>query len=327
MVEHPKELHPTIDTQGFLHLEGTILWLDARTCKTDNSINFLSSAQSSRKTRCGQLITTEESAKLLGLSAKTSNVLACQYNRPFSIGRLTMELLPSGAMLGSASLYVETKSASLLYAPTIQDQKSRFSRALQSKPSDILILAATKPHRDTATPARRKEKERLLKDIRSLMNQNQFPNLFCNAHSTAQELTAFLSSEGIPIALERSIHRVSRIYETFGAQLGQYEARTRRSSKRQVWILPDSASREPHRCRPNLVVSGGECGEENSASYATYVLSETSDSSGIMEFIKRTNPRFLYFYGPYARHYVQRYQHCAKLVRALLPPNEAIPLF
>ena len=98
-----------------LHLKNSILWLDDL---SGPQLSFLSIAPDYiPRSIQAQLITTAETAKILDLQRKKYNPLICQYNRPFSIGRLRMELLPSGYSFGSASLFVETCQGSLLYAP------------------------------------------------------------------------------------------------------------------------------------------------------------------------------------------------------------------
>lgn len=85
------------------------------------------------KTQGPQVIATEETLKVYEAFHKRPNSLVCQYNRPFSIGRLKMELLPSGVVLGGASLYVEKDNTRFLYAPVVQTQKIDAVRQMQLK--------------------------------------------------------------------------------------------------------------------------------------------------------------------------------------------------
>ena len=136
---------PIRSTDDGIHLSNSILWFDSR---ANGQLSFVSSAQCPSKVQVPQIITTEETLKILAAQKnepQTHNALVCQYNRPFSIGRLRMELLPSGGILGGASLYVETEQGRLLYAPYLQTQKSGTVRQMQLKKAHTLILNAYHP--------------------------------------------------------------------------------------------------------------------------------------------------------------------------------------
>src|SRR5690349_6055959 len=80
-----------------LHLKSSILCLDAQ---IDGQLTFLSSASELMKAIGMRVIATEETTKILETFGLKTNSLICQYNRPFSLGKLSMELLPSGHCLG-----------------------------------------------------------------------------------------------------------------------------------------------------------------------------------------------------------------------------------
>src|SRR4051812_41501371 len=117
-------------TDDGLHLADSILWFDSQ---LSGDLSFLSSASSNYLPKVPQVIATEETIKILEACRKKPNALVCQYNRPFSIGRLKMELLPSGCVLGGASLYVETGNGRLLYAPQLQPNRIPTVRQMQLK--------------------------------------------------------------------------------------------------------------------------------------------------------------------------------------------------
>src|SRR5689334_3572085 len=117
-------------TEDGLHLSGSILWFDSQ---NSGELSFLSSASSSLQARVPQVIATEETVRILESQKRRPNALVCQYNRPFSVGRLKMELLPSGSILGGASLHVETDEGRLLYAPHLQLHRIPTVRQMQLK--------------------------------------------------------------------------------------------------------------------------------------------------------------------------------------------------
>ena len=143
-------------TEDGLHLADTILWFDAQ---ESGDLSFLSAASTATTPKVPQVIATAETVRILEAFRKKPNALVCQYNRPFSIGRLRMELLPSGALLGGASLYVETDAGRILYAPHLQPNRVPTVRQMQLKKAHTLILGAMHPDPSHAMPNRKKEKD------------------------------------------------------------------------------------------------------------------------------------------------------------------------
>ena len=153
-----------VSTEDGLHLKDSILWLDAY---STGQLSFLSVARESIKNLLPQVIATEETVKVLEAFRKKPNALVCQYNRPFSIGQLKMELLPSGHSFGGALLYLETGHQSLLYAPSLQTLKIPTHRQLQLKKAKTLILKAQTPDPlQSPSKTRNREKEATIRCIR-----------------------------------------------------------------------------------------------------------------------------------------------------------------
>lgn len=320
-------LKPSLSTDG-LHLLGSILWLDAFSCK---SLCFVSSVLSVQKVQAAQIIATEETAKLLGLAGKRLNILTCQYNRPFSVGRLNMELLPSGSVLGGATLYIESEGSTFLYAPDIQNQKSALVRKLQSKKASTLILKTCHPDPHSNFSARRKEKEQLIGDIKNFIASGTYPIIYCSHYVTAQEITALLAQNDIPVAVHPSIYKINKIYEIYGSHLGSYTAYNHRYHLNKVCIFPLISRRSsvPVNSPILRVVDPSKTETTDyfpSFSGRTYHISTTADGLGLQAFIQSVNPQHLYFVGPYAKIYAHELKNMAPCVNFLYPYGQN-PLF
>jgi len=320
------KLRPTEDG---LHLDGSILWFDSH---ANGDLSFLSSAALPYKSKVPQVITTEETVKILETKQKRPNALVCQYNRPFSIGRLRMELLPSGSVLGGASLYVETDKGRLLYAPCVQTQKIPTVRQLQLKKAQTLILGAFHPDPNSALPNRRKEKERLLMTIKSHLEAGRFPSVLCQPVAIAQELTQMLTEERIPVAVHNSIYRVNRVYETYGCPLGDYSLYDPRRTKHRVLLLPVHAQgrsklRNNLPDGPLLVVDDTikpfeEVGALGKTQMERFYLSATCDGRELREVISAVNPKEIYIFGPYAKRYCEELKSYAPQVTPLFSNDQ-----
>ena len=316
-------------TDDGLHLDGSILWFDSH---ANGRLSFLSSAQNSSHTKVPQVITTEETIKILETKRQKINALVCQYNRPFSIGRLKMELLPSGNILGGASLYVENGDYRILYAPHIQTNKSSIVRQMQLKKASTLVVGAFHQNPTKPLPNRKKEKERLVKRINSFLSEGEFPIVLCRAMGTAQEVTKVLADAQISLAVHSSIYRINRIYESYGANLGKYSHYSKHT-KNKVVILPlNSRGRAPIRTRfpDRPVIYVEETSEESSSPEAfhsnvaeRFFISTSSDGRDLREVIQAVNPKEVYVFGPYTKQYCEDFKNLSCDIKPLYSNGQA----
>lgn len=320
-------------TEDGLHLDGSILWLDG---KRSGQLSFLSSAAAAHTANASsQVIATEETMKLLETRKKKPAGLICQYNRPFSIGKLRMELLPSGSILGGASLYVETEQGRLLYAPTLQPEKTTLVRQMQLKKAQTLVLGAFHPEPASAMPSRRKEKERMLNAVKAEWEAGRCPVIFCPPIATAQEITQLLAEEGLPVCVHSGIYHANRIYETYGANLGKYSlyATKRRQKKITILPLPKSAARGIRHTIPDgpvfiveetLTPTNAPCAGAEVVD--RFFISTHADGRDIREIINAVSPKEVLFFGPYAKRYCEDLKHCNADVKPLYEES-APPIF
>jgi hypothetical protein len=122
-----------------VHLTGTPIWCDARRRR---DVCFVSSASRSPfilervptgragASRVGaghgQLIATPETLALIGAKGQ----LGVPVHRPFTLGTLRLELIPSGRGLGGAALHVDAGDHSVLYAGEIRKAGVRAADAV-----------------------------------------------------------------------------------------------------------------------------------------------------------------------------------------------------
>jgi hypothetical protein len=300
-------------TDDGLHIADSILWLDSH---LNGELSFLSSAAALAHTRVPQVIATEETVRILEAVKKKPTALVCQYNRPFSIGRLKMELLPSGSVLGGASLYVETEKGRILYAPCLQPHPIATVRKMQVKRANALILGAFHPDPHQSLPNRRKEKERLVLALKEQINSGKNAILLCDPISTAQEITKLLSENKLPISVHPTIFRVNKVYESCGSPLGPYSLLKKRRSGPRVILLPKSRRGEANYSARNqegtiFVIEDAlpQFRRDTSDAFATKVvdtfyLSTHCDGPELKAIIQLVAPKELYFFGPYAKRYV-----------------------
>ncbi len=315
-------------TDDGIQILGSILWLDA---KAKAGISFFSSAASIDQKPTGQIITTEETSKVLETLKRRPNALVCQYNRPFSIGRLKMELLPSGTMIGGASIYIENEKERILYAPHVQIQKIHTNRHIQLKKASTLLLGAYHPDPNLPPPNRKKEKERLLEFVSSEIKKGSWPTILCDPFTIAQEITHLFSENDISVSVHPVISRIHKIYETYGIKLGNFNTYSPRAKRQKVVILPkprrlksmpsNLISNHPLIVIESFVPSLNE--EEIYKDIAhNFKLNMASDGKELKEVIQSVDPKELCIFGPFAKKYAEEFKSICPKVEPLYLNNQ-----
>ncbi|HEY6040421.1 MAG TPA: hypothetical protein VIV58_39325, partial [Kofleriaceae bacterium] len=129
-----------------VHLTGTPIWCDARRRR---DVCFVSAADRVTAAEHGQLIATPITLALVAPKAgggAGAGHLAVPWRRPFTLGTLRLELLPSGRGLGAAALHVDSRGRTVLYAGPVRTTADR--DAAEVRTSDAVVVAAPfgEPH-------------------------------------------------------------------------------------------------------------------------------------------------------------------------------------
>lgn len=307
-----------------LALLGSILWLDSR---KSGDLSFVSSAATKVTSDGPQIITTEESLKIIETSHKAPKTLVCQYNRPVSIGRLKLELLPTGSALGGASLFIQWLGKRILYAPELQIEKIPIVRKLQLKKADILILGTKHSEPNLALPPRKREKMRLLKIVKNYLETGAYPMIFCEPTLVAPELIKLFSENKIPTAAHHSIHKIVKVYERYGNTLGSVHCYDPNTTQDKVAFLPISQNGRWNYLRKAIFDQPILYVEESYSPTAgvnalnevddRFVISRTCSGKDFKDIIQAVSPKEVFFFGPYAKRYVEEFKHSHPNIRPL----------
>jgi putative mRNA 3-end processing factor len=201
-----------------LHLSGTELWFDANR-KSD--LSFVSHAHADHIARHARVIATAATLRLMQHRlGKLHGALPVPYRRPFDLGRLVLELLPAGHVLGSAQLRVIREDGTrIVYTGDIN-----FTNALTAEPAeiadcDVLVIESTFGHPRYVFPPRAELFDRLAQWCSDHLARGVTPVLLCYALGKSQEAIKALSERGLRLCAHASIHAVCEIYRELGMPL------------------------------------------------------------------------------------------------------------
>ncbi len=122
-----------------VHIVGTPIWCDV---VREHEVSFLSGLAPlpwpRRGSKQARVICTAETAQFLRALDRlpSQDVLVSPFGRPILLGRLRLELLPSGRHPGAAQLLVEVKGKKILYAVGVRPE----SPLTQVRGCDALVL-------------------------------------------------------------------------------------------------------------------------------------------------------------------------------------------
>lgn len=314
-------------TEDGLRLNDSILSFDS--CHSQN-VSFISSALSPHAQVSSSIIASNETFAIYQAFRRKLRGLKCEFHKKIAVGQLSMELLPSGGVLGGASLYVEFPDFNLLYAPLLRSKRVLNFRSMQLRGADVLVLGAFNSLAPREALSRQEEVKRFIATIRRDVMGGRSPSVICPPVDLAPEMTVRLQSEGVGVTVHPTIARVNRVYERFGTVFSDYayekdaivrfyplsrylQAVNRIQDKSPIYLLKNSfqeskrSARFPFADRFLLSAHSTLC--EVKAKLADIVA-----------------PQKILVFGPYTKQYVEELSTIAGTVKPLFQNNQP-PLF
>ena len=218
-----------------IHLRGTSLWFDS---VKKSKFSFISNANIGKFTPSEKVIATPETLRLIEKRIRNSVALACPYNRPFTIGSVEAELLPSGYMPGAAQIEIKTAGRSILYTGDISLRRSLTAEPIRIKGCPMVILKCTNSSPKYEFPQAEDVMESILEFIGGALTSGSVPVLLAETPGMAEELVKRLGDAGQRVGVHRSILETVRIYEEFGIEFNGCEPFKPGMTEGRVLVFP-----------------------------------------------------------------------------------------
>ncbi|MBV8761959.1 MAG: hypothetical protein JO257_31990 [Deltaproteobacteria bacterium] len=175
-----------------VHLTGTPIWCDARRRR---DVCFVSSADRIGPGH-GQLIATPLTLSLIG----AKDQLGVPLRRPFTLGTLRLELIPSGRGVGAAALHVEAGERSVLYAGAIRTTAQPALEGADVRAADAVVVASPLAE-EVELPALPQAAEQLAAWVR----EHAASVIVVDTIVDGIEIIGWLRSLGIEVAATRAL--------------------------------------------------------------------------------------------------------------------------
>ncbi len=232
---------PPVTWRDGVHLTGTPIWCDARRRR---DVCFVSSADRVVRAGHGQLIGTPITIALL--AGRGDGHLAVPVRRPFTLGTLRLELIPSGRTFGAAALHVDTGMRTVLYAGAIRTVHP--SEGAEVRASDAVVVAAPigEPHH--VLPALDEAADRVTAWSRAQLAAAKQPVLVVDNALDGIEVAARLVAAGVAVAASKSLRDAA-------AALGDSAPALRAPGKEPAVIVRAEADRLKLASTPAVVTA------------------------------------------------------------------------
>jgi len=204
--------------RGSLHLTGSPLSFDARRkCE----LSFVSHAHSDHIARHERVIATKATLRFMEHRlGPIQSALPVPYHRPFELGRLNVELLPAGHVLGSAQIRITREDGHrIVYTGDISLDPSMTAEATQIAECDTLVIESTFGHPRFRFPDREAVYTEVANWATAHLQRGVRPILYAYSLGKGQEAIKQLTSRGLKLCAHGSIHDISMLYTELGTPI------------------------------------------------------------------------------------------------------------
>lgn len=246
-----------ISSSSEIKLSGTDIYFDS---KRAVPLSFVSSANFKSLPGSEKIIATPETIKLLGKKIKGSAVLSSPYGRPFTLGSYSIELIPSGQMLGAAQAVVEKDGKRIVYAGGFKLKNTATAGYAELRRCHTLIVDCAYGAPKFIFPPPETVMESIFEFINRTLFEDNIPVILTDPVGKAQDLIIFLGQREIEMSLHPAMVKTLRLYEELGVKIPHYGGIKRKHFKNNVLIAPfsyrNSAVLENLKRKKVAVVSG-----------------------------------------------------------------------
>jgi len=226
--------------EGGVYLPAVNLWLDPWDAKP---LAFLSHAHSDHIAPHEEIIVSPGTARLLHArmpGQRKEHILAFGVRQ--RLGDVDLMLLPAGHIFGSAQLYLETQSESLLYAGDFKLRRGKSVEPTEWKRADTLIMETTFGQPHYRFPPTEEVVDQIVAFCREALEDGAVPVLFGYSLGKAQEILCALEGAGLVPMLHGSVFQITRVYEQLGRSFCRYVLYNPNELAGKVLICPPSAN-------------------------------------------------------------------------------------
>ncbi|MBI3995112.1 MAG: MBL fold metallo-hydrolase [Nitrospirae bacterium] len=287
-----------IELNKGIRIVGTELWLDSTKARP---LGFISHAHGDHTGKHQQVIATPATWSLcrhrLGAKPKA---IPLQFRKPYSVDGLTIELFPSGHILGAAQILIQN-GRRIVYTGDFKLKPNRTADLAEVLPCDILIMECTFGKPQYVFPSAEEVERRLIEFIESAFEDRKVPILLAYAMGKSQEVLKLLGDRGYTVCLSKQTMDVVKIYEACGVVFKNHERFVNDNLYRKVLLMPPYLARtrmvEKIPNRRTAVLTGWAMDAETKNRFGVdeaIPMSDHADFEELNDYVDRARPSKIY---------------------------------
>jgi putative mRNA 3-end processing factor len=233
-----------------VHVVGTPIWCDARRAR---DVCFVSSADAIGRVGHGQLIATlatlaqlgAEKPRVTNSGGAASNAaptahLSVPYRRPFTLGTVRLELVPSGHALGSASLWIDSGGAKTFVAGAIATGGAGLGEPAELRTCETLVVGAPYGAPGETFPKRKDAAAAWLDFARAARARGAIAVALVSSAQKGLDVAAATATAGLAVGAHRAIHHAAKRLAAAGIAI-EVPRRGASGAEALVWLARDRA--------------------------------------------------------------------------------------
>ena len=281
-----------------IRIIGTSLWLDAN---RKVPLSFISHAHADHIKKHEKIIATPETISCYEYRCKKAANIPLKYRSPYKMDGATIELFPSGHILGAAQILVIKDNVRLVYTGDLNSCESATAEALEIREADILIMESTFGLPQYKFPQRWKIIAKLIKVIDGCFDKGLVPVIMSYSLGKSQEVIKILGDLNYQISVHSSVYNMTKIYERHGVALKNWQLFNGEDLKNRVLIIPPYLKnwivKRYKGSVWKIIVTGWAVDENAKYRYGAdeaIPLSDHADFNGLINYVKQVSPKIVY---------------------------------
>lgn len=285
-----------IEINHGVRVNGTEFWLDATKTK---ELSFVSHAHTDHAVRHRVAIVSQRTAILYQHRVGQTQLIELPFNKPAHVGNARVTLFPSGHILGSSQILIETDKR-VVYTGDIKVNKGETSEQIEIKPCDILIMECTYGEPRYVFPERERTVKQLVNFVEKAFDMRCTPVIFAYSLGKAQETIKILGDKGYRLRVHKRIYEIAKVYEQLGVRLRNYTPFPPFTPLRDVLLLPPYAKnfRDIKPIKKRMAILTGWALDKDATSRfgvdEVIPLSDHADYKELIRYVVEAQPKKVY---------------------------------
>jgi putative mRNA 3-end processing factor len=274
---------------------GVILEVDNKTIALDADkpadINFVSHAHADH---------VPKNVREILCSEETAQIIRSRYNRKISVVQNnSFEFIPSGHILGSTSLLINSSEGRILYTGDFCTRDRFFIKGFKPPKAEVLVLETTFGNPRYIFPSIREVKRSALDWVEDQTKRGY--NIIAKGYSLgkAQLLCSLFERLDIPVYVHGAVSKMNAVYSDLGIDLRGFipyrEAKEKGYLKKSPWLLVSPVAMK----LPSKTAFFSGWAVDSGFKYSrgldeAFPLSDHSDFDELLSTVKQVNPRIIF---------------------------------